>query len=71
MSEQKQCEGFRRHGGAFTMGPVKWEQCTEKATVLLTVKQAGDTKTFPACNTCWNEAIERRIVIEQSSPLPQ
>jgi len=50
------CEGFRRYGGAFTLGPVRWEQCKEKATVQLRIKQDGKKQSFPACDTCWREA---------------
>jgi hypothetical protein len=50
------CEGWHRHGGAFTLGPVTWRQCKNEATVLLTVKQDGKTRTWPACNTCWENA---------------
>lgn len=51
-----QCEGWRRYGGAFTFGPVKWEQCRENATVMVTIKQgAEDVKTLPACDHCLRE----------------
>jgi len=53
-----QCEGYRRHGGAFTLGPVRWEQCSNDATVMLHLIQDGKEKTFPACPVCWNEALE-------------
>ena len=53
------CEGYRRHGGIFTLGPVKWVQCEEEAVVRLEVKQKEDdgTTVFPACLTCWKEAV--------------
>jgi hypothetical protein len=38
------CEGWRRR------------ECPNKATVILTVMQAGQPQTLPACATCWNEA---------------
>jgi len=63
------CEGWRRHGGAFTLGPVKWEQCPSEATVMLTVKQQGETQTMPACNTCWQECIENKIEIVSAEPI--
>jgi hypothetical protein len=56
--KQMQCEGYRRTGGAFTIGPVKWEQCPEDAVVILTVEQEGKTQDFPACLKCWKETLE-------------
>jgi len=52
------CEGQRRHGGAFSLGPVQWVQCTSPATVMLKVKQDGETVELPGCNACWNECFE-------------
>lgn len=55
--KKPRCEGWRRYGGAFTLGPVRWEQCKEKATVMVTVKQeGGPKKTLPACDHCLREA---------------
>ena len=64
------CEGYRRRGGAFTLGPVKWEQCEEEAAVRLTVKQDNKVSQFPACMVCWNEAIATAIEIQAVVPLP-
>jgi hypothetical protein len=49
------CEGWRRRGGAFTLGPVSWEQCKADAVALLTVKQDGEVSTLPGCFQCWDE----------------
>lgn len=62
------CEGWRRYGGAFTLGPVRWEQCKNDATVTLTVEQET-TERMPACMECWREAQERGIKIHASEPL--
>lgn len=62
------CEGWRRYGGAFSLGPVKWEQCKEDAIVMLTVVQDGKTEKLPACKTCWKECIEKNIRIEKVEP---
>jgi hypothetical protein len=62
------CEGWRRRGGAFTFGPVKWEQCNNDAVVMLEVEQ-GQVEKQPACLACWNEAVERRIKIISSVPI--
>ena len=62
------CEGWRRYGGAFTFGPVKWEQCKNEAVVVLKVKQEK-TEDLPSCIDCWNEAIERKIKIISSNPI--
>lgn len=63
-----QCEGFRRYGGAFTLGPVTWQQCKEEATVELEVKQDGEVKKFPACVRCWRECIDNKIEIISVEP---
>lgn len=64
-----QCEGWRRTGGAFTFGPVKWEQCKNNAIVMITVTQDGKTETLPACVECWNECINTKIKISEVKPL--
>lgn len=65
---KKQCEGWRRKGGAFSLGPVTWSQCENEATAILTVTQDGETRDFPACGTCWNECIEKGMDIKNSVP---
>ena len=68
----KRCEGFRRHGGAFTLGPVRWEQCNQGAIVMLTVKQDGKETTKPACLQCWNEAqMHDTIEVMSAKPILQ
>jgi hypothetical protein len=64
------CEGYRRHGGAFTLGPVTWKQCTNDAVVSLVVVQDGKKETLPACMTCWNECISTGVTIKSVTPLP-
>ncbi len=66
-----QCEGWRRYGGAFTLGPVTWRQCTNEAIVTLTVTQDGKTEQLPACLECWNEAVENNITISAAIPVDQ
>lgn len=56
MSEHKQCEGWRRYGGAFTMGPPKWDRCGENAIVILRVESNSEEKDVLACLKCWKEA---------------
>lgn len=63
------CEGWRRNGGAFCLGPVTWYQCKNDATVNLTVKQDGKVQTLPSCDTCWSEAITGGIKIIRAEPL--
>lgn len=65
-----QCEGWRRKGGAFTMGPPEWSRCENDAIVMLTVTQES-TQKMPACDACWREAIERGIKIELVHPLDE
>ena len=57
-TKMPRCEGYRRIGGAFTLGPPKWEQCKADATVKLTLVQDSQQQVMPACHTCWNEAIQ-------------
>jgi len=64
------CEGYRRYGGAFTLGPVQWEQCSYDATIILTVVQDGKTQTMPACGKCWKEAVENKIEIKSVGEIP-
>ena len=63
------CEGWRRHGGVFTLGPVVWEQCKNDATVMIKVEQDGKVETLPACPICWNEAIDTGIKILDVVPI--
>jgi hypothetical protein len=62
-SGAKRCEGYRRYGGAFTLGPVRWEQCDENAIVMIKIVQDGEKKTFPACQECWKEAATHGLCI--------
>jgi hypothetical protein len=64
------CEGFRRYGGAFTLGPVRWEQCKNRSVVTLEIVQDGKTQSLPSCATCWSEAIEKKIQIKSATPIP-
>ncbi len=45
MSDKKskpvRCEGWRRYGGAFTLGSPRWEQCGNDATVMLEITHPG------------------------------
>ena len=63
-----QCEGWRRNGGAFTLGPITWKQCENEAIVMLTVKQEK-VEDLPSCMECWLEAIEKNIGIIKAVPL--
>ena len=51
------CEGYRRFGGAFSLGPVTWQQCSERAIAVLTIEQDGKVQDVPACSKCWTEAM--------------
>ena len=62
----KQCKGFRRFGGAFTMGAPTWVQCEETGIVMLKIE--GEDK-MPACEKCWIETIETGIKIEEVLPM--
>lgn len=70
-TNQKRCEGWRRYGGAFTLGPVTWKQCKENGSVMLMVKQDNEVKTMPACQTYWQECIDNKVEIIKAKPLGQ
>jgi len=68
----QRCEGMRRHGGVFSLGPVTWRQCADNAVVILKVKQKGEkAKEIPSCLQCWKEAQDPRwdIKILNAKPL--
>lgn len=69
MKKVIRCEGWRRHGGVFTLGPVVWQQCENEAITRITVVQDEKKKTFPACQTCLKEAT-RTEAIEMLSARP-
>lgn len=56
------CEGWERHGEAFTFGPVKWIQYEQEAVVMLTVIQDGETETLPSCMEHWKECIANKYI---------
>lgn len=56
------CEGYRRYGGAFSFGPVKWVACEEKAIVRILVVQDGVEKGYNGCLQCWNECIASKAI---------
>ena len=62
-------EGWRRRGGAFTLGPVIWEQCENSSIVLLEVTQDNKIEKLPACKKCWLETIKKNIEIKSCIPL--
>lgn len=64
-----QCEGWRRHGGAFTLGPIQWKQCPSRALVVLKVIQDDGETDQPSCLSCWNEALTHRIEILEATPI--
>ena len=65
----KQCEGYRRYGGAFSLGPVTWEQCKKVATVLLTISEGSKEQTLPSCQVCWDECLQNNIKVIRVKPI--
>jgi hypothetical protein len=65
----KRCEGWRRHGGAFTFGPVKWEQCESEGVVMIRFIEDGEERTLPACMECWQECIQTGVQIVEVTPM--
>jgi hypothetical protein len=68
---KNRCEGYRRYGGAFSFGPVTWEQCTREAVVMLTIIQKGKEETLPACVICWAECLNNGIEIVKAYPISE
>jgi hypothetical protein len=64
-----QCEGWRRFGGAFTLGPVKWVQCENEAVVILEVVQDDKKTEQPVCIYCWDEGMSHGIQINSAVPI--
>lgn len=65
------CEGYRRYGGAFTFGPVRWEQCHREGIVMIKFVIDGQEKTLPACMECWKECIEGKLKILEVIPMEE
>lgn len=63
------CEGWRRHGGMFTLGPVTWSQCKNEAVVVIDLEQDGKREKLPGCMECWREAIDSGIKILSVEPI--
>lgn len=69
-SQQVRCDTWRRHGNAFSFGPMTWTQCPNDAVVLLTVEQEGlVVKDSPACAACWEESRERGLKQLDAKPI--
>lgn len=63
------CEGWRRYGGAFSLGPTTWKQCENDAIAMITVKQDGGTQTLPGCQICWQECLDTGVEILEVKPI--
>jgi len=66
---KNRCEGWRRRGGAFTLGPVVWTQCDQPGIVMLTFIDDSKTRTLPACKKCWQECIDNGLTIKKVEPI--
>lgn len=62
------CEGYRKPG-AFQLAPPVWTQCENDAIVMITIEQEGKIASFPACEKCWQDAIDRKIKIISVCPI--
>jgi len=56
------CEGWRRYGGAFTLGPVQWMQYQNEAVVIIKIKQQDRESSLPACMVCWQEGLDNKHI---------
>lgn len=70
-SGKHRCEGWRRDGGAFTLGPVKWKQCEANGVVELRFEDqdTGKQKILPACKECWAECLATGVMIIEARPI--
>ena len=66
---KNRCEGWVRHGGIFTLGPVTWKQCENEGIVMLTVKQDGKTEELPACKEYWKKVLSEGIEVLKAVPI--
>jgi hypothetical protein len=69
MDKIQRCEGWIRKGGAFTFGPVVWEQCDNVGVVMIRFTENNEEKTLPACMKCWQKCIETGINIIEVVPI--
>ena len=68
--ERTRCAGWRRYGGAFTLGRAEWKQCENAATLLLRTVEDGKESDVPACERCWREAVgTQSIAILRVEPI--
>jgi hypothetical protein len=69
------CEWWTRTGGAFSLGPVSWSQCTNDATVMLEVEQVDtgvkEVTKQPACMDCWKSTKDSAIKILSAEPIAE
>ncbi len=65
------CEGWTRHGGAFTLGRPEWRQCENEGTVMLTASNKGEEPTTePMCQGCWQKCIDADdITVIEAKPI--
>ena len=68
--ERTRCEGWRRYGGAFTLGRAEWKQCENDATLLISTVEDGKESEVPSCERCWREAVgTQSIAILRVEPI--
>jgi len=63
------CQGWHRTGGAFTLGPTVWRQCTNRGVVMITFKENKEFKRMPACAECWQLCIDKHLHITKTTPI--
>lgn len=63
------CEGYRKYGGVFSLGPITWKQCENDAVVMVEVEQDGKCEILPSCMVCWQEAIDTGMTILSVRPI--
>lgn len=61
------CAGERRYGGAFTLGPVRYEACDGEPVAFLRVE--GLPEPQPACLRCWRELGSEGVKHEVLGPV--
>ena len=57
------CMGQRRYGGAFTLGPVRWERCKNPAVFIVDTEDDKGPFRTTICLECWKEAEAEKLPI--------
>lgn len=63
------CDGWHRRGGAFTMGPVTWSQCSKVPDFHLRIDQGDGVEHFYCCVECFETSVDGKITVIEKVPM--